>query len=328
MLAIFRSTQAYLGLPFLLYALLLQLPAFFAVPVLGRGARVYGYLGSKLVDWADQYYWLAVGLPVLLLATQAVQAGLLTNRHHYTRTPTQLAALGTLLIWGLVPGFRWLHPGMVANVFLFAALLSLAGVYKNQYPQINIFNIGCWLGLASLFVPAYLLFIIPFYVASGILWRSELSSILRLVMGAGVMVFLIGTAAYFYGDWAPFASRTVPRFTFDLTPAGPLELTAVIALTTLAIAMVLSSGKLMHPISIEGKKGVSTLCWLLLFTPVVVAFTGGFSVVDAYVVVVPLGVLLGLWLNTLPPRVAGLAHLLLLSAGLLVGASRLLALVD
>ena len=115
--AIFRSTQAYLGLPFLLYALLLQLPVFFTVPVLGEDDRTYGYLGSQLTEWGGHYSWLLITLPVVLLAIQAVQASVLTNTHHYTRTPSQFAALGTLLIWGVVPGFRVLHPGDGSQCF-------------------------------------------------------------------------------------------------------------------------------------------------------------------------------------------------------------------
>ena len=147
-------------------------------------------------------------------------------------------------------------------------------------------------------------------------------------MGVGVILFLTGTTAYFFGDWPDFADKLPPRLMFDLAPAGVLGITSALFLTGLAIAMVMLSGRLMRPVSIEGKKGVSILCWVLLFTPIVVVFTGGLAVVDAYVILVPLGVLFGLWLNTLPPRVAGLAHLLVLAAGWLVGASGLLALVD
>ena len=211
MLTIFRSTQAYAGLPFLFYALLLQLPAFFAPPIGVDAGGGHGYLALELLGWLERYPWVAVTLPVLLMAVQAVQASTLTNWHNFTRTATQLPALGVLLVWGLTPGLRTLHPGLLANCFLFSALLAVAGVYKNAYPQVNIFNAGFWLGLATLFEPAYLIFAVPLYIASGSLWRAELASLPRLFAGVGSVYLLVGGGGLFLRRWRSVSGRGAPE---------------------------------------------------------------------------------------------------------------------
>lgn len=324
MLTFFRSTQAYAGLPFLLYALLLQLPVFFggaAGPVATLG---HGSAGNFVSAWAAAHPWPAVAVPVVLFAIQGLQASVLANRHQFTRSATQLSALGLMLVWGLAPGFRLLHPGMLANLFLLFALISVGSLYKNTYPQLPLFNAGAWLGLASFFSPAYLLFFFPIYIASGLLDRTGFKELLRLFTGTGVVYFLAGTLAYFYGDLSGFLEAQAPSFSLTLSSATGLQLVFIGLLFLISLALLVLQGSIVRAINIEGNKGVSILYWLLLFTPFVVLLTGTISVSDSFVLIVPAGILLGLVLHNLPERQAELLHLLLLTGALIVGAAGLI----
>ena len=331
MLAFFRSTQSYAGLPFLLYALLLQLPVFFGwsaetEPL--RQSDTFGVLGSYLAAWSAGNPWLARVVPTVLLAVLGVQASVLTNRYHFTRVGTQLPALGLLLIWGLVPGLRLLHPALVANIFLLAAATSVAGVYKNAYPQINLFNAGVWLGLAALFVPGYLLYLLPIYLAANILGKTGLASLMRLFIGVGVVYFISGTLAFYLGGLATFLSVQLPALSFlAATTSNLFVLVSVGVLLLLVVLALTQSPNLRRLINIQGSKGVDMLYLLLLFSPLVVLFTNGLAPVDTYTLIVPLGILFGLWLQYLPERVAEFVHLLVFAAAFLLGASHLIVLL-
>lgn len=324
MLTFFRSTQAYAGIPFFLYALLLQLPVFLGGAAAGEATGGHGYGGNMVSEWAAAHPWLALVIPVGLLALQGLQASVLANRHQFTRSATQLSALGLLLLWGLTPGFRRLHPGMPANVFLLFSLLSLGRLYKNAYPQLPLFNAGAWLGMASFFAPAYLLFFLPLYIASGLLDRTGFKELLRLISGVGVVYFLAGSVAYFYGDLAGFLDAQGPVFSLSMTPANGLQLVFTGLIVLLSVTLLALQRTIVRAINIEGNKGVNILYWLLLFAPFAVLLTGGISVVDCSVLIVPAGILLGLVLHNLPERQAELVHLLLLAGALIVGAADLI----
>ena len=331
MLAFFRSTQSYAGLPFLLYALLLQLPVFFGwPPEVGppRQGEVFGVMGNYLATWSVGNPWLAKILPAVLLTILGLQVSVLTNRYHFTRVGTQLPALGVLLVWGLIPGLRLLHPALVANIFLLAATTSVAGVYKNPYPQINLFNAGVWLGLAALFVPGYLLFLFPIYLAANILGKTGLASLLRLVIGVGVVYFVGGTLAYYLDDLSEFLGVQVPALSFLSRPhTNPFVLGSIGLLLLLLVLLLSQSANLKRLINIQGSKGLDMLYLLLLFCPLVVLFTSGLAPVDTYTLIVPLGILLGLWLQYLSERAAELVHLLVFAAAFLFGASHLIVLL-
>ncbi|NJC28224.1 hypothetical protein [Neolewinella antarctica] len=324
MLSLFRSTQAYAGLPFLFYAVVLQLPV-----LLGGGALVapnwaeHGFIGYHVAEWAAAHTWLAIILPPVLVAILALQASALSNRHQFTRVSTQLAPLGVLLAWGLVPGFRLLHPAMLANIFLGFALLAICRIYKNQFPQFTLFNAGAWVAMASFFAPSYLLFLLPCYVGSAIMGRAGFVELIRLLTGALVLYFLAGTLAYFYGNLAVFTGAQVPRFSLEIVSAGPYEVVFAGLLSVLSLALSTQFSPVVRFINIEGSKGVAMLYWLLLFTPLAVVFTGGVSPIDTYALVMPAGVLLGLTIRNLSARTAELVHLLLAVAALICGAGDL-----
>ncbi|MEM9526676.1 MAG: hypothetical protein AAGA31_08720, partial [Bacteroidota bacterium] len=192
MLSIFRTNEAYAGLLLFFYALLLQLPYFFIGAPFAPPSTPDGLLGQWLMTWAGERTWLTLFLPVLLIFLQGLQANTLVSRHRLSRTITQFPGLFLVIIWGIVPAFRWLHPIQVANVFLLFGLLSLGRVYKKEEPAVALFNAGAWLALASFFSPRYLLFLPAFLVTIGILRRPDIKSILRVLIGMFLLYFLVG----------------------------------------------------------------------------------------------------------------------------------------
>ncbi|MBC6992796.1 hypothetical protein QWY85_15335 [Neolewinella lacunae] len=320
MLSLFRTNQAYAGLLLFLYALVLQLPLFLGG---GEPRPPYtggGVLGTWLMEQLAQHRNFALLLPVLLVGVQGVQANTLATRHQLSRVVTQFPGLFLVLMWAVVPAFRWLHPIQVANVFLLFALLSLGRLYKRNEPAVALFNAGAWLGVASLFFPEYLFFLPAFLIGVGVLGRPEPRSLLQVTVGLLTVYFLMGTWHYFRGTFVGFLTLQFSVIGLaDFMPATPFSLAGLALLALLILVLITLSGRIQRLLNIEGSKGINIQFWVLLSSLTLVLFGATVYASFAQVAVVPLGILLGLAIVEAPVARANFFHLLLFSAALVPG---------
>lgn len=317
MLALFRTNQASAGLLLFFYALLLQLPVFFGAVELPPYYTGGGLLGHWAMEWlGERPFWLTL-LPVVLVTGQGILANMLVTRHRMSRKITQFPGLFIILCWALVPAFRSLHPVQLANLVLLLGLLSLGSLYKRDEPAVPLFNSGAWLGLASLFSPAYLLLAPAFAIAIGTLRRPDARSVLQFLTGTGVVYFLVFTLSYLIGylelaltwQWGGLAVASIPLVPLMLYPG--LIVTGVLVLLAMA-----SYGGTVRLLNIEGKKNVTILLWILFFGLVSSVLSAATGLAYLQVITVPLGVLLGLRFIQIGPRKAEFYHLLLVTLAL------------
>jgi len=316
-LALFRTNQASAGLLLFFYALLLQLPVFFGAVDLPTDYIGGGLLGHWAMEWiGDRPFWLVL-LPVLLITGQGILANMLVTRHRMSRKITQFPGLFLILCWALVPVFRSLHPLQFANLFLLLGLLSLGRLYKRDEPAVPLFNSGAWLGLASLFSPAYVLLIPAFAIAIGTLRRPDTRSMLQFLTGMGLVYFLVFSLSYLIGDlnlgltwqWKGLGIAGVP-------PVVTMMYPGLIVLGLLVLMAMATYGGTVRLLNIEGKKNVTILLWVLLFGLLSIPFSAAAGLVYLQVITVPLGTLLGLWFIQLSSGKAEFYHLLLVVAAL------------
>ncbi|CAH1001152.1 hypothetical protein LEM8419_02068 [Neolewinella maritima] len=315
MLSLFRTNQSYASLLLFVYALLLQLPVFFLDVPVGEGT--YSYYGGLLVTGVQRSYWLSTLLPPLLVALAGIAANSICSRYRFSRTVTQFPGLGLVLLWGVCPAFHVFDPILLNHLFLLLALGALSSTYKGQSIEVARFNAGWWLGLASLLVPTYLVFIPCFIVGISIFRTADLRAMGQLLGGVVIAYFLAGTYAYLQGGLLEWYELQVGGF-------GLLELTVTshyvlggLAVLIIPLLIVLSTsdrGRLL--LNIEGSKNVSFVYWMLLFAPLVVACMASIRAADAQVLVAPLGVLFGLWLVRQEAARAEFYHLILFAAAL------------
>lgn len=317
MLALFRTNQASAGLLLFFYALLLQLPVFLGGVELPAGYAGGGVLGHWAMErLADRPFWLAFA-PVVLVTAQGILASMLVTRHRMSRNVTQFPGLFLILCWALAPSFRLLHPLHFANLFLLLGLLSLGRLYKREEPAVPLFNTGAWLGLASLFAPAYLLLVPAFAIGVGTLRRPDVRSLLQVLTGMGLIYFLVLTLYYFTGQlgaalawqWQGFGMANTPSVTTMVLPG-------VIILGLLALLSMASYGGTVRLLNIEGKKNVTILLWMLVFGLVSILVSAGTGLAYLQVVTVPVGILVGLHIVQIRPGKAEFYHLLLVTAAL------------
>ena len=326
MLAPFRTNQAYASLLLFGYALLLQLP-FLLLPT-GAAVTVASptYVGGGLTDLIAGQWWAGRLLPPLLLAVAGIVANGYCDRFRLSRIPSQLPGLMLVLFWGLVPAFHLFAPQQLAFVLLLWTIGYMAGTYKSNHTEVTRFNVGFLLGVASLLQPTYVLFVPAYVLGIAIFESASPRRIFQLVVGAVVAYFLVGGFAYLRGDLTEFYTGQLAGFGFgDWVAARPWNL-AGLGLLGLSLLLVITSGSGGRVVlNIAGAKNVSFLFWLLLFSLPVAGLTARLETVDAQVVIVPLGMLTGLWLDRLGRGPGELYHLLLFAAALGLGVWSLLS---
>lgn len=279
-----------------------------------------GFLGTWMMNLVAGNHWLGLLIPVLLVFVQGIQANLLASRHRFSRLVTQFPGLFVVLIWAMVPSFRWVHPGQVANIFLLFGLIAVGRLYKKNEPAVPLFNAGAWLGLAFLFRPEYLFFAPAFLIAIVVLRRPDIRSFFQLLTGFMSICFFAGVAAYFFGGLAELWFVQVSSLGwFNPTPlllydALPLGLIAAILLL-----LSLLFGSLTRLLNIEGKKGVKIIYWFLFFTIPAVLLGGHFVAAELVITTIPIGILLGLAMVEVAPSKAEVIHLLLFVVAIVAG---------
>ncbi len=316
MLSLFRTNQAYASLLLFGYALLLQLPVFFwgAVPAAMPPTSYYGGLLLGLIGAGG---WLAGVLPPVILAVTGIAANNVADRYRMGRTVTQFPGLFVVLIWALCPAFHAFSPLQFAHLFLVLAIGALGGTYKGQHGEVARFNAGWWLGLASLLHPSFLIFVPGFVVGISIFQTATLRSISQLLIGVLLPCFLGATLAYVSDDLELFYRSQLTGFGVGgFVPATQYALIGGALLSLPLLIVLFSGGGARVLLSIEGAKNVSFLHWVLFFTLPVAGFTALPVLADAQVLVVPLGMLLGLWIARQEARRAEFYHLLLFAAAM------------
>ena len=312
MLSFFRTNQASAGLLLFFYALLLQLPAFFAPPVAAGAEAISGVAGDWMISWSAERRWLMLLLPVLLLTAQGIVANVLVTRHRLSRKVTQFPGLFIVLCWGLLPVFRELQAIHLANLFLMLALLALAGTYKKDQAAVALFNAGAWLGVASLFVPLYVIFLPAFVIGTGSLRRLDLRSILQLLVGGLVMYFLAFTLVYLSGDWSGALAEHFSAFgLLSVSSGDSSSLPGLIAMGMLLLFTIVSFGPVVRLLNIEGKKNAGIIAWVLFFGLLGIVFSASALLPALQLIICPLGILVGLRFIQLAPGRAEFLHLIL-----------------
>lgn len=276
-----------------------------------------GVLGEGLRTLVGDSRQRSVLLSVVLVGVQGIQINTWATRHRLSRSVTQFPGLFVVLVSALVYCFHDFSTFQAANVFLLFALLALGHLYRQREPAVSLFNAGAWMGVASLFRPEYLLFMPAALAAVSILRRLEVRAVLQLLTGTGLIYFFLLVWGYVTGQVGGLWHEQFNGFglpTFGVLAVPDRIGLAVVGL--LLIGVILSFGRINLMLNIEGSKNADVLAWLLLCSLPVVLVCNSIEVVNAQVLVVPLGGLLGLGMAGAAPSRAEAVHLVLFAVAL------------
>jgi hypothetical protein len=264
LLAIFRTNQLLAGILLLGYAALLRISWFWQdIPALAASP---GIGNSWLVPWLNANPTAHFVLPLLLLFFQAILANSIVFTHRLAATVNLFPGVFVILSGSLLPSFLPYSGYVVANLLLLLSVRSLLLSFRTNSAADTIFNVGFYLGLAVLFVPAYLCFILAISITLPLLKSGKFRDQFILILGALTPIYLLGIY-YFWTDsfkifwdiqWTnAFSLPQVFDWSALLSPD-------MLIMPVLLIFVIFNQGKYLTKTKMDVQIKISILYWILL----------------------------------------------------------------
>ena len=319
-LSIFRTNQLLYSVFLLVYAALLHLSVF----VLGETWTPVA--PGILSNWVYQLLggasgWGAEITAILLLTAQAAGINSVVLEHRLGEEQNLFPGLFYILVSSMLPGMMHLSPALMGNTFLIIAMSELFRTYKNPHASGAIFNIGFWTAAASLFIPAYLVFLILGFVGLNSLRGLDIKERFMLLSGAVVPYGLSG-ALLFWNGQLQSGIQTQFQEAFALlsfvTTSGFAFWAALSGFSLLLLLALAQFGGLVYRKTIQVQKKVGLLYWMLLIGGLSTSVIKGIQIENWLSVTIPLGIVTGFVFTNLPRRWSESLHLMLLAAVLIL----------
>ena len=314
MLAIFRSNQLIASLLLLLYAAVLHAGAWFHHKPVQMDTKEGGILYRLLQQVVPSEPWLLYSLGLLLLVAQAFLLNFMELRYRLDREAHLFPGVFFLLFTAYSPGFSILSPLHFANLFVFFSLFQAMNLLRKGEATGDIFNIGFFLALSTLFCPAYIVFVLLFFALLNVVRGFQLRERIILIAGFLVVGYLAAGIAYLADYWKGFVqlqgphayglSHIVPSNTFSLF---------LIPWGVLLIVVLWQAGLFFRKRTMQEQKRVSFWFWMLLVSVATLPLQKNLAIGHALVVVMPLAYLSAMWFFHLKANWAELLHFLLFS---------------
>lgn len=314
MLNLFRTNQLLFSVLLIFYVAALHVAVF--VTSYDWEPIGYGYLSGLVYAQIGHRGLIPDIGTIVLLSLQATAINAIVANNRLDDKVTLFPGLFYILIASALPRFLHLSPLHMANTFYLIALSELFKVYKKPSAADNIFNVGFWISIASLFYFSYSIFILLAFVGLGILRAFSLQERLMVVMGALVPYILVGVYVFWNDQWSVFVQQqlvdSIALFDFRNEPDVVSVLKIVFVDIFLVIA-IFSYSLYMFKKNIQVQKKISVLYWGLFFAAFTLCFQAGIQLDHLLVLAVPLGMLISINFTSLPSRWAEVLHLLILA---------------
>lgn len=203
-------------------------------------------------------------LALLLVLVQAIMINNVVNQYKMTKEVTYYPALFYILLVSAIPEFLYLSPVLIAMTFYIIALIELFKWYKNYEAATQIFNVGFWLAIGSLFYMPLSVFIILAIAGLSILRSNRIDEFLILIIGILVPYFLLGVY-FFWSDGLPqflqqqvYSNFNIGSFSIENTAYSYFKI-GFFALW--GIWAVFQASSFFFRQSIQNQKNVSILFW-------------------------------------------------------------------
>ena len=319
MLALFRTNQFVANIFLVFYAFIVRGAAFWGglAPVHQGGSVVFESLFGGLDLGGTQSALLAL----LIVCFQALLINIILARHRMANELSLLPGMFYVLLASSFTPFLLLSPVLVATTFYLLALYEMLETYKKYAASGNIYNVGLWLGLASLFYPSLLIYILLAVVGLRSLRAFRFRE--QLVLASGfVSPFFLAFVYYFATDRASLLWQNLLLEGLSWWELrGALSWPDYLQLgffTFLILLALLSFNRFLIKLNIQFQKNIGIFYWGLLFA-LLALFLQAAAGLDHLLLLVPsLAIFLSFNFLGLSRSLAEVFHLLLLVGLLLV----------
>lgn len=158
MLFLFRTNQVLYSILLILYTIVLRI-SYFITPYT-TPATNDGFLSVFFKECLNSHYLLANTAIVFLISLQAILINNLTAKYRLFDEVTLFPGLFYIMLVSSISDFLPLSSILLGNTFLILAISALFATYKTPKCADAIFNIGFWIGTASLFYNAFVFFLL------------------------------------------------------------------------------------------------------------------------------------------------------------------------
>jgi hypothetical protein len=268
---------------------------------------IYGAVGTKGI-WPQ----------VLALGCLLVQALLLINldiRHKLSHNATLFAGVFLVLSSSVALPLLRLSPVYFANIPLLLAAGALLKTYRRSEVAGELLNAGFYIGIASLFNPAYLLFLFWIFIGLNLLRGLSLRERAMTLAGTVSVYIILGTW-YFWNNaldtfWRVQFREGLGFWSFQ---RGNIYTYIHVGLMLLIVLLVIVwRGQIISRKIMQVQRKIDIFYWGLLIGAIVVACQPSIQE-DHLLVIMPfVGLFMGMQVSELKPNVAELLHLLLVA---------------
>ena len=295
MLGFFRTNQLAANLFLIIYVLVLRTSGLFATEVWEPSSS--GILSHAVYNYVGTYGWLPDLLSLILVLLQALLLNVLSARFRISREVTMFPGLFYILLMSTLPSFLHLSPIVMGNTFLILALSSLFNAYKKTSVADSIFNVGFWIGMASLFYFSNFIFLLVAILGLAALRNIRISEIFMVIIGMIVPLFLTGTIFYLLNDWSNFYQTTfLNEFSFwnfewveHWSNYVPVVLFGILILTVFGSANIYFQKQ-----SIRSQKNIQILYYFTIISLLTVFIQKEIRLEQLLLLAIPLSLLLPL----------------------------------
>ena len=320
MLTLFRTNQAVANIIVLAYLFLIRFSLFTHAFPWNPDNSNAGVPSLWIFEFVSRVGINPALLSLALVFVQAFYINLMYRNYRATQEVTLLPGVFYALAASLIPEFMNLSPILLANTFLLLAIENVYSVYRANDCADKIFNIGFWIGVASLFQFSFTMFLVAFFVGLTIMRGFRLNEFLMFFIGFFIPHLLLSVYMFWTNQLGAMKQNLADNLGFFNIQMHHEQFASLkILLMCILIAFVfITSGMLYSKRNVTAQKYVSILYWVLFAALGTILMQSHVSLQHFLILSVPLGILLSFCLQSINSNTTEMVHLLIVVAALLL----------
>jgi hypothetical protein len=321
-LAIFRNNRFTSAISLALYVLLTRAGALSGYcpnepDEMGLGGLLYDFVPAWLLE-NSQYSAIAAAILVFI---QALSLNLIADSQRLLPERSWIPGLSYALVSAMLPNFLFLSPPLLAASFVLPALSRFFKLYKVVHATKALFDTGFWLATGTLFYPALLFLILPFWIGINLLRSFSLREQLVFLSGGFVSMFMAWLGYFWYGMGDRFVARQFWEiwgfYHLNTQVIGLYDILKVVVVIAIPLLIGLAAGAYPAKKSIQLQKYISFLYWMIAIGALSIFFQQNLNDAHLLMLAAPAAIFLAMTLTGIKNRiVAEVLHLLLFCGAL------------
>ncbi len=312
MLQLFKTNQPITVIFLLIYAFLLRMHNFI-FPTDWQPTNA-NFLSDVIYGWIGTNGLFANITALLLIIIQAIIINQIVTNNKIQKANTFFSGLTYVLIASALPDFLVLHPLHFANTFFIIAIGQLFQSYRKFEAASELFNLGFFIALGSLFYFSINVILIWAILGLIVIRAFNLKELLIIFIGFFVPFFLAGTYLFWNDNLDLLQESWTTIQVLDIQIAWNTSTYFKLGLISFIILLCLVNFQSFYArTNIKVQKYITMLYWALVISALSIFYQAQIGLEHLLIFTAPLAVFLGFFLQKIKnPAIAEFFHLTLL----------------